>query len=128
MTARSALAELLVAVAGDVPVLQLPLRQAAPPAYAIAPGRPYLRPSSAVPGCMETWRLDVWCMTTREDVVAMDTLDGMVDVVRAAVSAAGPDATGWQYLFLGIDQAHVDTTDLAGMPGRATIVQLQVSG
>jgi hypothetical protein len=128
MTARSALADLLAPVAGSVPVLQAPLRSAAPPLFAIAPGTPYLRPSSGVPGCVEDWRIDVWCITTREDVAAMDTQDGMVDQVRSAVEPDGPDAAGYLYAFLGVERANVDTTDLAGMPGLATIVQLRVSG
>lgn len=128
MTARAALAALLGSVAGQVPVLQAPLRQAAPPLLAIAPGRPYLRPSTSVPGCVEDWRLDVWCITTREDVNAMDTQDGLVELVRDAVAFDGPDPSGYQYLLLGVEQANVDTTDLAGMPGLATIVQLRVSG
>jgi len=127
MTARAALADLLTPVAGDVPVLQVPLRQAAPPVFAIAPGRPYLRPSSSVPGCIDDWRIDVWCITTREDVAAMDTQDAMVDAVRDAVDVAGPDAAGYQYKLLGVEVANVDTSDLAGVPGLATIVQLVAS-
>ena len=127
-TARGALAELLTPAAGAVPVRQVPLRNAAPPLFAIAPGQPYLRPSSAVPGCLNDWRLDVWCVTTREDTAAMDSQDAMVDVVRGAVSGSGPDASGFAYSFLGVERANVDTTDLAGMPGLATIVQLRVSG
>jgi hypothetical protein len=127
VTPRAALAELLKVEAGAVPVLQVPLRQAAPPVFAIAPGRPYLQPSSAVPGCLEDWRLDVWCITTREDVVAMDTQDAMVDVVREAVSLSGSDVHGFAWLWLGVERANLDTTDLAGMPGLATIVQLRAS-
>jgi hypothetical protein len=124
MTPRAALAARLATVAGGVPVRQVPLRQAAPPVYAIAPGTPYLRPSSAVPGCLEDWRVDVWCITTREDVVAMDTQDAMVADVRAAAAA---DGDGFVVSFLGVDRANIDTTDLAGMPGLATIAQLRLS-
>ena len=56
----------------------------------------------------------------------MDTQDGMVDTVRAAV--AGPDAHGFAFAFLGVERANLDTVDLAGMPGLASIVQLRVSG
>jgi hypothetical protein len=127
-TARAALAELLATTAGSVPVRQAPLRNAAPPVLAIAPGRPYLRPSSTVPGCLEDWRLDVWAITTREDVSAMDSQDAMVDAIRAAVDVDGPDGYGYWYRFAGVEVANVDTVDLAGMPGLATIVQLVVSG
>lgn len=127
MTARSALADLLTPLAGAVPVLQAPLRQAAPPLYAIAPGVPYLRPTSAAAGCLQDWRLDVWCIVGREDVAAMDSQDAMVDVVRTAVEFDGADAAGFQYLLLGVERANIDTTDLAGIAGLATIVQLRVS-
>ena len=128
MTPRVALAALLGPIAGQVPVLQAPLRQAAPPLFAIAPGRPYLRPSSGVPGCDQDWRVDVWCIVGREAVDAMDTQDAMVGQVRAAVAADGADPHGFVWLFLGVEVANVDTTDLAGMPGLATIVQLVASG
>ena len=75
--------------------MQAPLRQAAPPVFAIAPGNPYLRPSSDNPACVEDWRVDVWCITTREDVAAMDTQDAMVDVVRDAVDFDGADDAGY---------------------------------
>jgi len=127
MTPRGALAERLAAVAGSVPVRQVPLRQAAPPVFAVAPGTPYLRPSSAVPGCIEDWRLDVWCIVGREAVDAMDAQDAMVDQVRAAVALSGADVYGFVWLFLGIERANLDTTDLAGIPGLATIVQLRAS-
>jgi hypothetical protein len=127
MTPRAALAELLSEAVSGIPILATPLRQAAPPLFAIAPGRPYLRPTSSAPGCLADWRVDVWCIVGREDVNAMDTQDAMVDQVRAAVDFDGADDFGYSWLFGGVEVANVDTTDLAGIPGLATIVQLTAS-
>lgn len=129
MTApRAALVRRLAAAAGSAAAVgSAPIRQAAPPALIVAPGTPYLRPVSAVPGCAWSWRLDVWCLTTREDVDAQDTQDALAALVLDVA-----DADDWQAVdgmvcfYLGAERGNVPTEDLAGIPGLATIVQLRV--
>jgi hypothetical protein len=126
--ARDALARRLAAAAGaDVTVGQAPIRQAAPPLLIIAPGRPYLRPVSAIPDCSTSVRLDVWCITGREDVNAQDTQDGLAQLVADVAGAPDwQDADDMVCLHLGAESGNVATEDLAGIPGLATIVQLRI--
>lgn len=115
------------ATAATAAVGSAPIRQAAPPLLIVAPGTPYLRPVSAVPGCSWSWRLDVWCITGREDLNAQDTQDALAETVRQVAE----DPT-WQTLdgmvcaYLGAERGNVATEDLAGIPGLATIVQLRI--
>jgi hypothetical protein len=128
MTApRDALARRISELAGDVPVAFAPVRNAAPPIFIVAPAIPYQRPSND-PGCSVDWYLDVWTITTREDVNALDTLDLMAAQVEAAAQA--PDWPETDHLiarWVGVERANQSTEDLAGMPGLAAIVRVRVT-
>jgi hypothetical protein len=126
--ARAALERRLAAIADpSVTIMSAPIRNGAPPLVILAPGTPYLRPASPAPDCSQAWRIDAWCITTREDVDALDTQDALADLVREVAAADDwQDADGMVCVFLGIERANVATEDLAGIPGLATIVQLRV--
>jgi len=110
---------LVMTLPATVNVVPAPPRNAAPPFVAIAPGAPYIRPSTAV-GCIDDWRLDVWCCVTREAVDALDAQDALIDAVRVAVNAM-PYA-----VFLGVSRANVSADDLAGVPYLAAICEVRV--
>jgi hypothetical protein len=129
MTApREALVRRLAAAAGSsATVGSAPIRQAAPPLLIVAPGTPYLRPVDAIPDCSVSVRLDVWCVTTREDVNAQDTQDALAELVRqVAEDPTWQPVDGCVAVYLGAERGNVATEDLAGIPGLATIVQLRV--
>jgi hypothetical protein len=127
MTApRDALARRLSTLAGDVPVASAPVRNAAPPIYILAPAVPYQRPSND-PGCSIDWYVDVWCITTKEDVFALDTLDGMAALVETVAKADDWETDGLVARWVGVERANQATDDLAGMPGLAAIVRVRMT-
>ena len=103
-----------------------PIRNGAPPLIILAPGAPYLRPVAQDPECTWSMRLDAWCVTSREDVAALDTQDELVDLVRQVADDPTWTDDGMVCVFLGVERANVATEDLAGIPGLATIVQLRI--
>jgi hypothetical protein len=121
------LRELVVLHDADALVAQAPIRQAAPPLIVLAPGTPYQRPTPTAPDCEASWRIDAWCITTREDINAQDTLDALAALVREAGEANDwREIDGMECAWLGIERGLVDTTDLAGIPGLGAIAQLRI--
>lgn len=125
---RDALVRRLVAAAGDTAAVgSAPIRHGAPPLLIVAPGRPYIRPVSAIPDCSWSFRLDVWCVVGREDINAQDSQDTLAELVRVvAEDPTWQDIDGMVCAYLGAESGNVATEDMAGIPGLATIVQLRV--